>query len=161
MFKYYVLNKEKKDKIIDFFIDKKVKYFLTEQFCITRVFDCDNYSSVEMSTDRNFVYMFEWDNKKIKKEHLMALWVIMIEKLIENLNSKNKTIYDRIHGVEEYSMSKNIVKMTCNGYADIYMYSSNLVYRNIKELDISVNDYRNLVDIISYEFNRILLFCAK
>lgn len=84
--------------------------------------------------------------------------MIMLQDLIKNLNSQQSTIYERIHEKEQYSMSKNIVKKTCRCYSDVYYYSSSLVFRNIKENDINVIEYRFLIDIITIELNNYLLY---
>lgn len=69
---YFTMNEDKKNKILDYFFKKKVKVFFREQETFLRKYEFDN-DNVELSIENSTVYCFEWDNKRVRKEDLIAL----------------------------------------------------------------------------------------
>lgn len=66
-------DKEKRCKVIDFFTKKKIAYCYTEQYTFLKTYDIKDGKSVNLALDNEVMFMFEWRNKQVKKEHLMAL----------------------------------------------------------------------------------------
>lgn len=72
MQRFFTTNIDKKNKILDFLHKKKIKYTFTEQETFLRNYDF-NGDNVELYIEKDFVYLFEWNDKMVKKEHLIAL----------------------------------------------------------------------------------------
>lgn len=73
MFSFFTTDTEKRDNIINFFNEKGVKFFYTEQYTLFKTFEYFNSEIIDLKKERSFVYLFEWKDKRIKTEHLMAL----------------------------------------------------------------------------------------
>lgn len=70
---YTTNDRVKRNKILDYFTEKKVEFCYTEQYSFFKTYDINTYNDVNLTLDNQIVYMFQWRNKKVKKEHLTAL----------------------------------------------------------------------------------------